>query len=677
MAVKQVIKQDTNVIEIKDEITGIEVFEVKTHPDNNFYSPITNFEVFGNTVVLKRVYPEVKVKYRYTTTADLEHRASKAGVNKQLENLLNNNDVYGLTKKMNEYREQLAATEGCIFKEMGKVLSGFQVLAQPYLENAKAISEALPCIITETAINNLNTSAEKTNIDSITGKSSNNGSPNVVVTAGTPKGISAVYQGLSKVINDATPIQIKTAVKGTSAVNVAVDDKNVQELLNVKTGTQLLKYMTYFLNNANKNPDNIAPETSFANVLPNIIAKSTGETTIGSFGSNLSGLHPTLANLISGEEKQYETNLNENTIATGIIPRQLTISSNPETLGGNITTFGKDTHVFTTIDTIEELEKEVGNVRKDVTTMMVHWSKTWANQFLNAYDLDKMHKALQKYKLGDVAYSNKLALNEAGIMWHYVILKDGTLQRGRPIELDVINEMPFNRRTVHIGFIAGYDVNFVDQADQSIQPTPNSITQAQWKTFDLICKTFLNLKPGIGIIGHSDVDNSSTCPGFDVEEYVSKKFGYSSVYTTEDFESADALTVDEMTNRIPQTIASPSTSIENNNIDMEFLSLEDTNKDAVTGQPLGNTDAEIQKALNDIERSQIKVNNYNIEFITSEQDAIFNNNYYDQKRTIANEALYNLRDDRKPAEEQATLYRKILLNNGYIFDTRSNTWLKK
>ena len=180
-----------------------------------------------------------------------------------------------------------------------------------------------------------------------------------------------------------------------------------------------------------------------------------------------------------------------------------------------------------------------------------------------------------------------------------------------------------------------------------------------------------------GLKRFKDLHNSSTCPGFDVEAYATERFGYTSVYTDEDFESADALTVDEMINRIPQTIANPSTSIEGDNIDMEFLSLEDINKDAITGQPIGNTDAEIRKALNEIERAQLKVNQFNIDFITTEQNAVFDNDYYDQKRTVANEALYNLRDDRRPSEEQAALYRKILLNNGYVFDTRSKTWQKR
>ena len=131
-------------------------------------------------------------------------------------------------------------------------------------------------------------------------------------------------------------------------------------------------------------------------------------------------------------------------------------------------------------------------------------------------------------------------------MWHYVILKDGTLQRGRPIELSTVDEMPFAERTIHIGFIAGYDVQFRDRSDGSAQATPNSITTQQWKTFNDICETLLNIKPGIGILGHNDIHNASTCPGFDVEAYVSEKFGYTSPYVPADFESANALTIEEM-----------------------------------------------------------------------------------------------------------------------------------
>ena len=85
----------------------------------------------------------------------------------------------------------------------------------------------------------------------------------------------------------------------------------------------------------------------------------------------------------------------------------------------------------------------------------------------------------------------------------------------------------------------------------------------------------------------------------------------------------------------------------------------------------------ITQAKNNWTSGEAKVQNKNIEFINVERDVILNNNWYDQKRTIANDALYNLRDDRKPTIEQSDEYRKILLNSGYVYTEEDKIWQKK
>lgn len=676
MALTNITVENTSIIEIKETITAIESVEIKTNANNLYFTPVDVYEVFGNTIVLKREYPVIKVSYRFTTVSDIEQRVSKNKINKQLKSLTSNNDVYSLTKKTNEYREKYAATHGCIYTDIDKTRSGFKSLCAPIAENLRVSGDNIPTIITSAAVNAVNTSTEKASADLITGKSTADGTPYAIISAANPKGLSEVYQGTSAAIV-ATPSQVKTTVKGVSAVNNIITEKNVLDNINSEAGNQLLLSMGYFLANAGKNQEQIAPETSYANVMPSIVEKSNGGSSSGNFATFLSGAHSTLPNLIEPSAKNFSTNINKNTITDGIIPVVINQSTNTQQLGGNITTFGKDTHVFTTVDTIQELEKEIGNVKRDVTTAVIHWSKTWSNQFLTAPDIDEIHKAQQQKVLGTSGYSVALNKNKAGIMWHYVILKDGTLQRGRPIELSTVDEMPFAERTIHIGFIAGYDVQFRDRSDGSAQATPNSITTQQWKTFNDICETLLNIKPGIGILGHNDIHNASTCPGFDVEAYVSEKFGYTSPYVPADFESANALTIEEMVMRVPPSVAKSSEAFENVNINMEFLSNENTNKDLTTGETKALTVTQIAEALLDFELERGKIDNFNIQFGPEEQNAVLKNNYYEIKRTTANDALYNLRDDRRPTAEQANEYRKILVNSGYVFDTRSKTWQKR
>ena len=677
MAVGSIEVKDTNIVEIKETIIGIDEVLVKTNAANKYFAKISVFDIFGNTVVLRRAYPVVKVKYQYSTSADRENRVRKGQLNKDLERLASSNEVNALTKEMNKYKEQLAANEGCIFTTMGEMLAGFQALAQPVLENVSSTMETNPAILTSSAVKAVNTSTEKAAIDSITGKSSTNGTPNVCVIAGTSKGVSSVYQGDNPQIIGATPNEIKSSVKSVSPVNIATDNKKVLDIVEALAGLFLFSSQKKFLKSANKNEETIAPETSYANVLPALISKSSGRGEITSFGDTQVGVFPTLPDLVSGQVNLYKTNIASNTLTSEIIGTEIQQSSEISNLGGNITTFGQANHVFTTVDTEEELIKEIRNIKRDVTTTVVHWSHTWANQFLTAYDIDQIHKAQQKQKLGDQAYTRALTTQEAGIFWHYVILKDGTLQRGRPIELKTVDQMAFAERSIHIGFVAGYNVSYSTQRETAEQATPDSITPQQWKTFNLLSKTLLDVYPGMGILGHSEIHNASTCPGFDVGEYLYDLCGYISPYTDEDLESADALTVEEMLGRIPNAIVSPAPSFASASINSEALSLENTNKDPITGKPIETTADEITDAIDGIAFTQNKINNFNIQFSQNEQDAVLKNDYYDKKRGVANEALYNLRDDRQPSLEQAEEYRRILLKAGYVYNERTKLWQKR
>ncbi len=669
MAVKTIKVQDTNIVEIKDNITSIESVGVKTSATNKFYSETSIYEIFGNNVVLRRPYAEIKVTYNYQTGLDQETRLSKSELNKELEQIANSQDVKDLEAAANKFKEQLTAGEGVNFTELDKKLAGFQSLAAPVLENIKTTFEKIPVIITDTAVNAKASQTQKSDIDSITGTSTSDGKPNVIVVAGNAKGVNSVYQGPDKQIN-ATPTQIKGVVKGVSPVNVAIDEDNILEVVSALMGSQLLTSQKKFVKAANKAEEQIAPETSYANIMAGFMEGATGSSFIQGFGKARKGVHQTLPALIEGEINQYTTNINKNSIRTGIVGVSINQSSIVENLGGGITTFGGKDHIFQVVDTEEELKKELSNIKRDITSTVVHWSHTWADQFLNAADIDRIHRAQQKKKLGAALYAQKDTFQEAGIMWHYCILKDGTLQRGRPIELNVVNEMPHAERAIHIGFVAGYNVNFSSQKEKSVQPTSKSITQKQWQTFDLIVKTLLETKPGISILGHGDIHNSSSCPGFDVEAYVTDKYpSYVSLYTDKELESADALTSEEMVNKVPTVIANPAPSIEKSFIDFESLALANTDTSI--------TDEDINQALTGIRPAENKINRLNIQFSTKEQDAVLKNDYYDERRTLANDALYNLRDDRKPSEEQAAEYRKILINAGYEYNEGNNTWLKK
>lgn len=70
--------------------------------------------------------------------------------------------------------------------------------------------------------------------------------------------------------------------------------------------------------------------------------------------------------------------------------------------------------VFPYISSVEELQAEFKNIVRDVTEIVVHWTETPTNKNIGSEEINAIH----------------LANGLAGIGYHYVIRRDGSLQRG-------------------------------------------------------------------------------------------------------------------------------------------------------------------------------------------------------------------------------------------------------
>ena len=190
---------------------------------------------------------------------------------------------------------------------------------------------------------------------------------------------------------------------------------------------------------------------------------------------------------------------------------------------------GQGDPYFPYISSLEELEGEMRNISRDVTEVVVHWTETHTNRNIGSEEINKYH----------------LELGLDGIGYHYVIRRDGSLQRGRPINLEG-QHAPINshdQRSIGVVFVGGINVpsgtpnseNFLDV---------QSLTRSQFNTFDHLCRAFYNAFPGGQVVGHSEIDEDEVDPGFDVIDYVESVFGKKSKF--EDPLSEDPLTVDEI-----------------------------------------------------------------------------------------------------------------------------------
>lgn len=192
---------------------------------------------------------------------------------------------------------------------------------------------------------------------------------------------------------------------------------------------------------------------------------------------------------------------------------------------------GENDPVFPYISSTEEMQAEFKNITREVTEVVVHWTETPTNKNIGSEELNKIH----------------LESGLKGIGYHYVIRRDGSLQRGRPVNIQGEHALINNHdeRSIGVVFVGGINVpsgtpnleNFV-----SVQ----SLTRSQFNTFDHFCRSFYARFPGGQILGHNDIDPIENDPGFNVREYVLANFSKASKFT--DPLKQSPFTVDEINN---------------------------------------------------------------------------------------------------------------------------------
>lgn len=173
---------------------------------------------------------------------------------------------------------------------------------------------------------------------------------------------------------------------------------------------------------------------------------------------------------------------------------------------------------FTYVETQEELDAELVSADRDITEVVVHWTANFIDQDISAEDIDRVHTAR----------------GFDGIGYHYVILRDGSLQRGRSINRSGSHALRRNTHSIGIAFVGGINLTSAEAsrlggyqavANNSRYSSAESLTDAQFQTFDMFMDSFFRVFPYGQSFGHMDTDpNRKLDPGFDVPEYCRTKF---------------------------------------------------------------------------------------------------------------------------------------------------------
>lgn len=105
---------------------------------------------------------------------------------------------------------------------------------------------------------------------------------------------------------------------------------------------------------------------------------------------------------------------------------------------------------------------------------------------------------------------NKGGRGWTDIGYHYIILLDGTIERGRPIERAGAHCYGKNKDSIGICYIGGVDAYGRNPKDTR--------TIQQKHAFKILLETLQDQYPNVTIHGHYEF-SSKACPSFNVEEY--------------------------------------------------------------------------------------------------------------------------------------------------------------
>lgn len=167
---------------------------------------------------------------------------------------------------------------------------------------------------------------------------------------------------------------------------------------------------------------------------------------------------------------------------------------------------------FSYVITEEELIVELKSFEREVTETIITWTGTRLDQNLDARQIDNIFKQTGK-----------------SIPYHYIIKRDGTLQRGRDIEQPT-DSLPngHEQYSIFIAFVGG--VNLASSARTADTYTSNkSLTSAQMKTLDTFIRIAYEAYPGMQMLGHNDIEIGNKAPGFDVNAHTEAKYGKISI----------------------------------------------------------------------------------------------------------------------------------------------------
>jgi len=130
-----------------------------------------------------------------------------------------------------------------------------------------------------------------------------------------------------------------------------------------------------------------------------------------------------------------------------------------------------------------------------INRIVIHCAYTKPSMAIGAADIRRWHVEENGWR--DIGY-------------HFVIRRDGTLEKGRPVEQAGAHVAGHNGDSLGVCLVGG-------MSEQG-QPDCN-FTRAQWQQLDSLVQSLAKAYGVSAVCGHCDLDNRKPCPCFDVKSW--------------------------------------------------------------------------------------------------------------------------------------------------------------
>lgn len=201
------------------------------------------------------------------------------------------------------------------------------------------------------------------------------------------------------------------------------------------------------------------------------------------------------------------------TVPTSISPYSTPVPDIPASVNS-----GSSGYAFTFVTSMEELEAELRSSTREITETVIHWTANFIDQpHIGSEQIHEIHKQR----------------GFSGCGYHYIIRRDGRIQRGRPINQIGAHAADYDHNNYSIGLshVAGYNC-VAGTPDPEKYISAESISDPQWQAQKSFLEVFYRVFPAGQVIGHYQCSNlGKVDPGFDVDDYILNTFGKRNVVT--------------------------------------------------------------------------------------------------------------------------------------------------